>query len=153
MTVAGWTRTACPFSGLKYFNFNASCQCVCVARLCTESLKPRALLYRNAWARARKTVNIYRNAHVGVRTQAPARFLWAYLYHPFSEHFNLTNITSTENLITSNQDLIIRKCHRSSSLLPLPHNTYPYYLLTISHVYLYLPMFCLFQMSICNQDW
>jgi hypothetical protein len=127
-------------------------ECVFVTRLCAGSLKPRALVHRVTWARAHKTVHIYRDAHVALRAQAPARFFWAYFYHPFSENFSLTNVTSTENLMTCNQDLIIRKCHRCSSLLPLPHNTYSYYLLTIPHVYLYLSMFCLFQMSICNQD-
>jgi hypothetical protein len=149
-----WLDTNClPIHWLEIFQLQCIFPSVFVARLCAESLKPRALVHRIACARAHKTVHIYRKAHVGVRAQAPARIFWAYIYHPFSEHFSLTNVTSTENLMTSNQDLITRKCHRCSSLLPLPRNTYSYYLLTISNMYLYLSMFYLFQMSICNQDW
>jgi len=44
--------------------------------------------------------------------------------------------------MTSNQDFIIRKCYRCFILLPVPHNTYSYYLLTISHVCLYLCSAC-----------
>jgi hypothetical protein len=72
-------------------------ECIFEAILSAESLKLRALVHRIAWARAPKTVHIYRDEHVGARTQAPARFLWAHLYHPFSEYFSVTNVTSTEN--------------------------------------------------------
>jgi hypothetical protein len=80
-------------------------------------------MHRVAWARVHEAVHIYGEAHVGARAQA--RLFWTRLYHPFSEHFSLKNIIATQNIMTSNHDLIRNKRHRCSSLLPLPCNFFP----------------------------
>jgi hypothetical protein len=45
VTVAGWIQTACPFSDI-------STSVHLVADVCADSLKPRILVHRIAWARA-----------------------------------------------------------------------------------------------------